>query len=307
MKKILTFMFVIVLAALLTIPAMASFMIFIDEFNFFVTVPDGYHVLTRDMEKTSFGWSMFDESDRQQLMQLYKDNSIYLNAISEDYSNEMVLTVLEGKDYQSIYNMNDYSDAKIKKELGKEWESTMKELGVQADNVEIYQHGDLKYTYFKGSLQENDQTVYVMLYSTVVNGRLVQCNIRSYDGPLTREHEETLRQLIDSIHFTEIKKNPNKSSGSSVLTWVIVGAVAGGVSAAVKGKSKKKATEAAASGRSAAADPQQSPAVNGDYGTSAISAPARYVCRNCGAEYNRLTAFCPNCGGNGTLEERSEQ
>ena len=306
MKRILTLIFVIMLTALLTVPAMASFMLFIDDFNFFVNVPDGYYVLTRDMEQTSFGWSLFADSDRQQLMQLYKDNSIYLNAIAEDYSNEMVLTVLEGKDYQSIYNINDYSDAKIKKELGKEWESTMKELGVQADNVEIYQHGDLKYTYFKGSLQENGQTVYVMLYSTVVNGRLVQCNIRSYDGPLTPDHEETLRQLIDSIHFTEIKKNPNKSSGSSVLTWVIVGAVAGGVSAVVKGRSKKKGTEAAASGRPAAAGTQQPPVENGDYGTSAVSAPERYVCRNCGAEYSRLTAFCPNCGGSGTIEERSE-
>ena len=52
---------------------------------------------------------------------------------------------------------------------------------------------------------------------------------------------------------------------------------------------------------------QQSPAENGDPGTPAVSATARYICRSCGAEYNSLTAFCPNCGGNGTLEERSEQ
>ena len=305
MKKILTFMFVIVLAALLTIPAMASFMIFIDEFNFFVTVPDGYHVLTRDMEKTSFGWSMFDESVRQQLLQLYKDNSIYLNAISEDFSNEMVLTVSEGKDYQSIYNMNDYSDARIKKELGKEWDSTMKELGVQADNVEVYQNGDLKYIYFRGSLQENGQTVYVMLYSTIVNGRLVQCNIRSYDGPITREHEEALKELIDSIRFTEIKKNPNRSSGSGALTWVIVAAVTGGISAAAR--SMKKKGTAAAPAQPGSAVSQQQDAENSSYDAATVTAPARYVCRDCGAEYSRLTAFCPNCGGSGTLEERSDQ
>ncbi len=306
MKKVFTLIFVIALVAIMPISAMAGKMLFIDEFYFFVTIPDGYYVLTRDKSESPEGWALFSEAEQEQLMQTYVDSNVYLNAVSkDDFTTEMVLTVFEGQTYKNIYNLNDYSDSKIKKELGREWESTVQELGMKADSVEIYQNGDIKYFYTRGTVPSGGRTVYVMLYSTIVNGIMVQCNVRSYDGPLTSEEESELKQVVDSIHFTRIMKNPNKSLGYSALggalKWAIIAAVVGGVSAVVKGKAGKKGAAAAAPGQPASPADQQPAAADIASGT----VPAIYVCKKCGAQFNRLTAFCPNCGGSDTLEEKT--
>ncbi|MCR4606599.1 MAG: hypothetical protein K5771_02595 [Oscillospiraceae bacterium] len=308
MKKVLTLIFVVALIALMPISAMAGKMLFIDEFYFFVTIPDGYYVFTRDKSESPEGWALLGEAEQEQLMQTYVDSNVYLNAVSkDDFSTEMVLTVIEGQTYKNIYNLNDFSDSKIKKELGKEWESTVQELGMKADSVEIYQNGDIKYFYTRGTVSTGGQTVYVMLYSTIVNGIMVQCNIRSTDGPLTSGEESELKQVVDSIHFTQILKNPNKSLGSSALgsalKWVIIVAVAGGVSAVANVKARKKGSAAVAPGQLASPAEQQPAAANIASGT----VPVIYVCKNCGAQFNRLTAFCPNCGGSDTLVEKTGQ
>ena len=299
MKKIFTLLFVIALIALFPISALAASPVLISEFNFFVTVPDGYYFLTRDKSTAGSAWELFEESYQQQLMQMYEDGNVYLNAFPEDFSHEIVLTVLEGSNYKSIYNLNDYKDAKIKKELGKEWDSTMSEMGIKADPVEIYQNGDIKYFYTRGTVGSGSDTTYVMLYSTIVNGRMIQCNIRSYTGPLTSQQEATLRQVVDSIRPLQIQSNPNKSGSSSGLS----GAVAGGIAVAVTGgiagyfSSRKKKS---------AADPgQKTPVQSLSPEPSGMgTASPGYVCTVCGAETDKQSPFCRNCGAQDSIVPR---
>lgn len=299
MKKIFTLLIVIALIALFPISALAASPVFISEFNFYVTVPDGYYFLTRDKSVSGSAWDLFEESYQQQLMQMYEDGSVYLNAFPEDFSHEIVLTVLEGSNYKSIYNLNDYKDAKIKKELGREWDSTMAEMGIKADPVEIYQNGDIKYFYTRGTVGSGSDTTYVMLYSTIVNGRMIQCNIRSYTGPLTSQQEATLRQVVDSIRPLQVQSNPNKSGSSSGLS----GAVAGGIAAAVTGgiagyfSSRKKKSAADPGQKTPVQSPSSEPSGMG-------TATQGYVCTVCGAETDRQSTFCRNCGAQNSIVPR---
>ena len=304
MKRLFTLLIVLALIALFPISALAASPVFISEFNFFVTVPDGYYFLTRDKSVTGSTWDLFEESYQQQLMQLYETGNVYLNAFPEDFSHEIVLTVFEGQSYKSIYNLNDYTDAKIKRELGKEWDSTMAETGIKADAVEIYQNGDIKYFYTRGTIGSGSDTTYVMLYSTIVNGRMIQCNIRSYTGPLTSGQEDTLKQVVDSIRFLQIQSNPNKSSSSSGLgsavTWAIVAAVAGGIGGFFNSRKKKKAANAAQGAQMPLSSPDPSAAGVPSDASSPLASPG-YVCTACGAETDQLSTFCRNCGARDTL------
>ena len=62
-------------------------------------------------------------------------------------------------------------------------------------------------------------------------------------------------------------------------------------SSVVKSKAGKKGAAAATPGQPVSPAAQQPAAAN--IASGAI--PVVYVCRNCGAQFNSLTAFCPNC------------
>ena len=75
-----------------------------EEFDFEVTAPEGdFYILTRDMapeDPTLMDVGMTAE----QVKEILEPANIYLDALYYDASYELVVTVLEGEDFEAVFN-----------------------------------------------------------------------------------------------------------------------------------------------------------------------------------------------------------
>jgi len=195
MKKILGTALIIILVASLcsTTVLAASDTYYLDELELEVTIPDGYYVITRD---TSANDPVFEElgTTKSTILDLFETSSIYLNAISDTYNEEIVVTMIEST-VTDFYLLGDTTLDTMFSLVAAQYS----DYGINALDHEIYtpEQGKFIKIYFT----DTDHTVYGLQYYTVYDGKAINFTMRSYDGAITSRQATIIKQIVDSIKY----------------------------------------------------------------------------------------------------------
>ena len=125
-----------------------------------------------------------------------------LNAIAQDDSYEIVVTVNENQDVTYLYNMHSVPDESVR-ELAQTIQNTYEEHGYTVDDFTLYENETAKYIVFSFGQQYEEKAVQCVQYDTIRDSRMYNITLRSYTGEVSDTMEEMLREVIDSIVYTQ--------------------------------------------------------------------------------------------------------
>ena len=179
---------------------------YIEEGGFTVTVPDGYHVLHRDIAEDDpvldvLGMTASD------LVADMEEGQLYLDMFDEEVHYEITITVFSDDYSESVFNLADMSDNEILS-FFTESDFDDSEMDVDFDGMSIIGVDDCKflqlpYTYFEGGTEVSALRNY-----TIVNGQYIIMDVVAYDPAFYNEATGLLSSLTNSLRFDEIKDNP---------------------------------------------------------------------------------------------------
>lgn len=195
MKKILVLIIALCLIVPLCINVSAISNTYeLPELGMNVNIPSKYTVITRHTPAYDPIFSKIGMT-KSDLMSLFQSNQIYLNAIIDgDSSEEIVVTMTEN----IINDFNLFSDTSLSIMISALCEE-YKKIGINVSNYEIYQHSQAKFV--KIYFTDTAQTVNGLQYYTVYDNKAINLTMRSYTGYLSYAQEQTIKNVVDSIHF----------------------------------------------------------------------------------------------------------
>ncbi len=202
--------------------------------NMRVSIPGDYYVVTRDSFVNDPFFEIMDTTHTE-MMDTFAEQSIYLNAVSYDYSEntissdpltDITISVLENDFSEQIFNMNSISSEKIS-EIAEEFMSTDYENagieGLSFDNYSVTNAGVAKYLTFMGSIGDTD----VYTHMTVVNAQQIVLVLRSVNDEITSDQILDLDSIVGSIKFNEIIETPNAEFSVDFMSMAIIISIVG--------------------------------------------------------------------------------
>lgn len=133
------FVLVMVMAALCGPVYAASNTYELDELGLKVTIPSGYSVVTRDTPTNAQVFSDLGLKGSE-VLSYFEANSIYLNAISDSYDEEIVVTMTDN----GLTNFNLLSDS-VLETLISTISTQYADYGMELIKHEIYRHSQAKF------------------------------------------------------------------------------------------------------------------------------------------------------------------
>lgn len=216
MKRKLQFLLIqfLILAILIcAIPFMvsaASNSYDLDKLELQVTIPTGYSVITRDTPASD---PIFNDlgTTKSALIGQFESSNIYLNAISDTYNEEVVVTMMEN----SISNFSLLSDTALNA-LASTVVNQYTDYGINVSKYDIYQHSQAKFIrlYFTDA----GKTVHGLQYYTIYDGKAMNFTMRSYEGSLSTRQETVIKTIVDSIKYD--KAPPVTDQGEDTNSFV---------------------------------------------------------------------------------------
>ncbi len=197
MKRIISFVLLVLLFAAPLMPtavhAAGGQLIDLPELGLEVTIPSDYFVITRDTPDSDPIFSVLGLT-KSALISQFESSDIYLNAISDSYNEEVVVTMTEN----SLNNFSLLSDTALDA-LASTVKNQYADYGLDVYKYEIYRHSQAKFVrlYFKDAAN----TVYGLQYYTVYDGKAMNFTMRSYEGSLSYRQETAIKTIVDSIKY----------------------------------------------------------------------------------------------------------
>lgn len=165
----------------------------LDELELQVTIPSGYSVITRDTPASDPIFSDLGTT-KSALISQFESSSIYLNAISDTYNEEVVVTMSEN----NLTNFSLLSDTALET-LTSAMIDQYTNYGISVSEYDIYHHSQAKFVrlYFT----DTAKTVHGLQYYTVYDGKAMNFTMRSYEGSLSSRQENAIKTIVDSIKY----------------------------------------------------------------------------------------------------------
>lgn len=213
MRKLITVFFTLVLTCALTGTTTvfaASNTYDLPELGLQVTIPTDYSVITRD---TSSSASIFSDlgTTKSALITQFESKNIYLNAVSDTYNEEIVVTMMKN----SLSNFNLLSET-VLNTLASTLVNQYTNYGINVSKYEIYQHAQAKFVrlYFT----DTEKTVHGLQYYTIYDGKAMNFTMRSYEGNLSYRQETAIKTIVDSIKYD--KMPPVADQGENTNSFI---------------------------------------------------------------------------------------
>ncbi|MEZ4357755.1 MAG: hypothetical protein R2876_03895 [Eubacteriales bacterium] len=245
MKKVFTVLITFFLIIGTFIPAaFASNSYDLDELYMSIDIPSDFMVFTKDISNDDPNLDKIG-MDKETLSQQFTENNIYLDAIKIDPSTQIIITMTENSGTNYIFDLSLYSDEE-KKDLaeGEQQADTLNQVGAQYTGYDFYEHGQASFICFDIASSNSETALNSKQYFTIINGQAISIILYSYDGAVTSEQEDTLKSVVDSITFSEVKEKPGNSLSLSILVISIIAAIVAilvfGIRKAIKKRKKKR-------------------------------------------------------------------
>lgn len=195
MKRVLSLFVALLLAmVLLCNPVFAASSTYdLDELDLEVTIPSGYSVITRDTSANNPIFSRLGVT-KATLLEHFVSGNIYLNAVSDNYNEEIVVTMTEN----IISNFSVLSDSALEV-LASALVDQYVDYGISVSKYEVYQHSQAKF--IKLYFADTAKTVHALQYYTIYDGKAMNFTMRSYEGSLSSRQEYAIKAMVDSIKY----------------------------------------------------------------------------------------------------------
>lgn len=184
---------------------------YLPELGLEVTIPSGYSVITRS---TSANAPIFNTlgATRAEILSHFESNNIYLNAISNSFSEEIVITM----------NSNTFNDFSLLSDSSLEIivsgvEKTFNDYGATVSSYEIYHHPQTKF--IKLYFSVSDDSIHGVQYFTVADGKATNFTLRSYTNSLSQKQENNIKAIVDSITFDKAPLSPAVGADTEAFVY----------------------------------------------------------------------------------------
>lgn len=163
----------------------------IDELYMSIPIPNDMLAITRNSEKTDSYFSKFNLKYKK-TMNNFKDGNIYLQAMKEDGSLTLTVTMTKDKNSEKLDNYANISDSELKSVMNKYLNDEAYKSG------SIVGYGNLKYIYLTMSTKSGKKIIQAQQYLTVVNGMNITITLDAPAGvKLTSDDKETLTSIVE--------------------------------------------------------------------------------------------------------------
>ena len=213
MKKILAILLITIMMFSLGVSISAASTSYeVAELDLSINIPSQYSVITRN---TSASDPIFGQlgTTKSELMAHFQSSGIYLNAVSTSVNEEIVVTMAEN----ILSDFNLLSDTTILT-LATTLINEYKNYGINVSKYEIYQHSQAKF--LKLYFTDTAQTVNGLQYYTIYNSKAMNFTMRSYTGSLSNTQEQTIKTVVDSIHFNTEPQKQDEPVGTPSFTYI---------------------------------------------------------------------------------------
>lgn len=166
--------------------------------------------------------------DREKIQNYYKEAGIILNAIAQDDSFEIVVTMNENNNMSYVYSMQSLTEEQIH-EFADTIQQTYASYGYSVEGYELYETEYATFVLFRFGQVYEEQKVQCSQYYTIRDSRIYNITLRSYTGEITTEMENMIEQVVNSVSFSDLTKGityVNEEDGVSfglAYGWTKVG------------------------------------------------------------------------------------
>lgn len=180
------------------------------ELELQVTIPNGYSVITRDTPASD---PIFNDlgTTKSALVSQFETSNIYLNAISNTYNEEIVVTNMKN----SLSNFSLLSDT-VLDTFAATLANQYTDYGINVSKYEIYQHSQAKF--IKVYFTDTANSVHGLQYYTIYDGKAMNFTMRSYEGSISSRQETTIKTIVDSIKYD--KAPPISENGADTNQFI---------------------------------------------------------------------------------------
>ena len=200
---------VVLLVKLLALSAQAAGKtIEISDLGIQCAIPDYFsYILTRDNIKSDADVSSFGMT-KDQILNLFKENNIYLDAFTEDFGTDLIISMAPNS---TTGDFSEYGDS-ILNSLGNAVVENLKTVGYSNIVCEVYHHTDTLFLKFEYSMPSGSDYSYSIQYYTVMNSQEISFTISFMTKP-TASEKTIIKGVVDSAVF---KNAPVKESESEI-------------------------------------------------------------------------------------------
>lgn len=138
--------------------------------------------------------------DREKIQDYYKNAGIFLNAIAQDDSYEIVVTMNENSNIDYVYSMQSLSEEQMN-EFAETIQTAYASYGYEVKGHELYDTEEESYVLFRFRQLYDEKTVECCQYYTIRESRIYNITLRSYLGEITPKMKIMMDKVIDSISF----------------------------------------------------------------------------------------------------------
>lgn len=194
MKQIMCFLMVVLLMVFSAVTVNAEGNVYELE-DFSLEIPYEYGVFTRDIDDDDPNLDEYG-LDKEELLKIYKDGNIYLNAFSDNWEEEIVVTIADN----SLHDFYSIGDSTLEAFMS-EMEEVYQINGVNITGHEFYKHPQAKFikiyfTDISSGLVDGIQ------YYTINDNRAINITLRNYSfESISSEQEGRIKGIVDSVEF----------------------------------------------------------------------------------------------------------
>lgn len=184
---------------------------YLDELGLQVTFPPNYSVITRDTPASDPIFSDLGIT-KHELISQFESSGIYLNAITDTFGEEVVVTMIDSDAIADFSLLSDTALELLASMSLDEYTS----YGFNVSKYDVYNHSQTKFIrlYFT----DTGKTVHGLQYHTVCDGKAMNFTMRSYEGGISPKQEATIKTIVDSIKFGN--KPPVADQGEDTASFV---------------------------------------------------------------------------------------
>ncbi len=169
----------------------------VKELNMTLSVPNDMLAVMRESEKTDSFFSNFD-LDYEDFMNSFENNGIYFQAVKQDASLTLTVTMSEDKNSKKIDNYNSLKDSELKDIMNKYLNDQAYKSGA------LVKCNNLKYIYLTLKTKSGKKTIYAQQYCTVVNGMNILLTLDAPAGKKLKSADtEMFKEVINSTHIED--------------------------------------------------------------------------------------------------------
>lgn len=208
----------------------------LSELGLELTLPEAYsHVLTRDISEDDPAFAELGLTKEQ----LFADNSVYLEALTDDRTAEIIVTMMKNDWSEMYYDFNTLSEDDL---------AELAEVCLMNDNSDVA----MEYSAY-GLFDENEQARFLkaigtfvgqessgttVQYVTVINGEAYTITFNFVGGNISENQEKMTEEVISSVVFDEITPQDKTESNTVFIVVIVALIVVIGVLLAVIRKQK---------------------------------------------------------------------